>query len=150
MGFHDGAYCKLWKLDTSRKFPQGQISISRKDKQTGEYVDDFSGFVDFMGEAATAVQKLPAQGRFKIKSCDVSRVWSKEKQREFINFRIFDLEPAEQNAAAPAQRTAKGRDDDDMSVAELEARLAEAKMKAGKKAAEKFVPVDDADELPFD
>ncbi len=148
MGFRDGAYCKLWKLDTSRKFPQGQISISRKDKQTGEYVDDFSGYVDFMGEAANAIQKIPAQGRFKIKGCDVSRIWSKEKQREFINFRIFDLEPVEQNSAAPAQRSAKSKTNDDMSVAELEARLAEAKMKAaGKKVA---TDNEDEDELPFD
>ena len=149
MGFRDGAYCKLWKLDMSGKFPQGQISISRKDKTTGEYVDDFSGFVSFIGEAANAVQKIPNQGRFKIKGCDVSRIWNREKQREFINFRIYDLEDAT-NVAPPAnnqpqQRSSAKSSGSQMSVAELEAKLAEAKLReSGKNVAD-----DSGDDLPF-
>jgi hypothetical protein len=150
MGFRDGAFCKLWKLDTTGKYPQGQISISRKDKDSGEYVDDFSGYVSFIGDAATAIKKIPAQGRFKIKGCDVSRVWNKEKQREFINFRVFDLEDATSAApsTAPAnQQKPRGttkKQSDDMSVAELEARLAEAKLReSGRSVAE------NPDDLPF-
>lgn len=149
MGFRDGAYCKLWKLDTSGKYPQGQISISRKDKDTGEYVDDFSGFVSFIGEAATAVKKIPASGRFKIKGCDVSRVWNKEKQREYINFRVYDLEDATNTAPATNnQQQTRNTDKNqgsEMSVAELEARLAEAKLReSGKNVA------GGDDDLPFD
>lgn len=149
MGFRDGAFCKLWKLDTSGKYPTGQISISRKDKDTGEYVDDFSGYVTFIGDAANAVKKLPAQARFKIKGCDVSRIWSKEKQREFINFRVFDLEDVTNTRSTSNDqqkaRTPANKQSEDMSVAELEARLAEAKLReSGKSVAE------DPDELPFD
>lgn len=150
MGFRDGAYCKLWKLDNSGKFPQGQISISRKDKDSGEYVDDFSGFVSFIGAAADAIKKIPTGGRFKIKGCDVSRVWNKEKQREYINFRIYDVEDAT-NTGAPQtpnqQKTGSATKNhkEDLSVAELEARLAEAKMReSGKNVA------GGDDELPFD
>lgn len=149
MGFRDGAFCKLWKLDTDGKYPQGQISISRKDKESGEYVDDFSGYVSFIGDAATAIKKIPMQGRFKIKGCDVSRVWNKEKQREFINFRVFDLEEVTSGAPSPAsnnQQKARGstkKQGNDMSVAELEARLAEAKLReSGKSVAQE-------DDLPF-
>ena len=150
MGFRDGAYCKLWKLDNSGKFPQGQISISRKDKDSGEYVDDFSGFVSFIGAAADAIKKIPTGGRFKIKGCDVSRVWNKEKQREYINFRIYDVEDAT-NTGTPQtpnqQKTGSATKNhkEDLSVAELEARLAEAKLReSGKNVA------GGDDELPFD
>lgn len=150
MGFRDGAYCKLWKLDNSGKFPQGQISISRKDKDSGEYVDDFSGFVSFIGAAADAIKKIPTGGRFKIKGCDVSRVWNKEKQREYINFRIYDVEDATNTGAPQTPNQQKTRStakkaDDDLSVEELEARLAAAKLrKSGKNVAEAI-----DDELPF-
>ena len=53
MGFRTGAYAKVWEIspmsDTSTKL---RISISRKNKQTGEYEQDFSGFVLCIGSAA--------------------------------------------------------------------------------------------------
>ena len=53
MGFRTGAYAKIWKVepfsDTSTKL---RISISRKNKQSGEYEQDFSGFVSAIGTAA--------------------------------------------------------------------------------------------------
>lgn len=147
MGFRDGAYCKLWKLDNSGKFPSGQISISYKDKTSGEYVDDFSGFVTFVGDAAKAVDKMTIPGRFKINGCDVSRTYNKEKQKEFIYFRVFNIEEVEDRGPqkAPTKRESKQQKaSDDMSVAELEARLAEAKLReSGKKVA------DSEDDLPF-
>ena len=149
MGFRNDAYAKLWKLDMSRKYPEGQISISRKDKTTGEYVTDFQGFVTFNGKAAEDIQKVPKEGRFQIKQCDVSRVFNKEKQREYTNFRVFEIDAnvdnggQRQQTSGRAPATAKG--DDNMSVAELEARLAEAKLReSGKNVA------GDPDELPFE
>lgn len=46
MGFRTGAFAKVWEVtpmsDTSTKV---RISVSRKNKQSGEYEQDFSGFV---------------------------------------------------------------------------------------------------------
>lgn len=46
MGFRTGAYAKVWEVtpmsDTSTKV---RLSVSRKNKQTNEYEQDFSGFV---------------------------------------------------------------------------------------------------------
>ena len=53
MGFRTGAYAKVWEVtpmsDTSTKV---RMSVSRKNKQTGEYEQDFSGFVLCIGTAA--------------------------------------------------------------------------------------------------
>ncbi len=147
MGFRDGAYCKLWKLKTDRKFPDGQITISRKNKDTGEYVTDYQGFVSFVGAAAEKVVKLKEGARFQIKGCDVSRTYDKEKGREYINFRIFDLESQDEDKSQEQASTGTKakKNDDNMSVAELEARLAEAKLRESGKAVADDLP----DDLPF-
>lgn len=50
MGFRNGAYATIWEVkpvsDTNTK---ARISVSRKNKQTGQYETDFSGFVEFIG-----------------------------------------------------------------------------------------------------
>ena len=50
MGFRSGSFAKVWEVspvnDTSTKL---RISVSRKNKQTGEYEQDFSGFVMCVG-----------------------------------------------------------------------------------------------------
>ena len=55
MGFRNGAFAKVWEVtpvsDTSTKL---RISISRKNKQTNEYEQDFSGFVLAIGTAAAS------------------------------------------------------------------------------------------------
>lgn len=55
MGFRNGAYATIWEVkpvsDTNTK---ARISVSRKNKQTGQYETDFSGFVEFIGTAAAS------------------------------------------------------------------------------------------------
>lgn len=59
MGFRTGSFCTIWEVepisDTNTK---ARISISHKNKQTGEYETDFSGYVNFMG--TVAAKKHPA------------------------------------------------------------------------------------------
>ena len=48
MGFRTGSYATIWTVESaSDTRTKARISISRKNKQTGEYDTDFSGFVDF-------------------------------------------------------------------------------------------------------
>ena len=55
MGFRTGAFAKVWEVtpmsDTSTKL---RMSISRKNKKTDEYEQDFSGFVLAIGTAAAS------------------------------------------------------------------------------------------------
>lgn len=97
MGFRKGAYAKVWEVDpvndTSTKL---RISVSRKNKQTGEYEQDFSGYVLCIGTVTAAkAAKLSAGDQIKIGDCDVSTWYNKETKKGYTNFKIFSLEEAE-------------------------------------------------------
>ena len=73
MGFRTGAYAKVWEVtpmsDTSTKV---RMSISRKNKQSGEYEQDFSGFVLAIGTAAAKkAASLKEGNRIKLGDVDV-------------------------------------------------------------------------------
>lgn len=94
MGFRSQAFCKIWEItpqtDTRTK---GRISISRKNRQTGEYETDFSGFVSFLGTAAARKAAVLKEGdRIRLGDVDVSNRFDKEKQITYTNFNIFSFE----------------------------------------------------------
>ncbi len=94
MGFRNGAYAKIWDVsgvsDTNTKL---RISISRKDNRSGEYVNDFSGFVNAIGTAAAAkALRLKKGDRIKLGDVDVSNKYDKEKQVTYTNCKIFSFE----------------------------------------------------------
>lgn len=83
MGFRTGAYAKIWEVtpmsDTSTKV---RMSVSRKNKQTGEYEQDFSGFVLCIGTAAARkAAQLHEGSRIKIGDCDVTTKYDVRGQR---------------------------------------------------------------------
>ena len=84
MGFRTGAYAKIWEVtpmsDTSTKV---RLSVSRKNKQTNEYEQDFSGFVLAIGTAAE---------RIKLGDVDVTTKYDKEKKVTYTNFKMFSFE----------------------------------------------------------
>lgn len=94
MGFRTGAYAKVWEVipvgDTSTKL---RMSVSRKNKQTGEYEQDFSGYVLCVGTAvAKKARCLPAGARIKLGDCDVSTRYDAERQTSYTNFKLFTFE----------------------------------------------------------
>lgn len=99
MGFSNGSYAKLWKIEKvkGKDYYLGQISTSRKN-QKGEYENDFSAsFVRIVGEAAKAADagKIKAGDRIYIARCDVTNKYDKEKKTEFVNYTIFACEKAD-------------------------------------------------------
>lgn len=86
-----------------------RLSISRKDKETGEYEDEFSGFCMFIGHAKAKAEKLKERDRIKLGDVDVTRRYDKEKQKEYYTFKVFDFEFADDagrgNQSAPAAAT---------------------------------------------
>jgi hypothetical protein len=94
MGFRTGSYAKVWsidpKTDTSTLV---RLSISRKDKQTNEYVQDFSGFVSFVGTVAAKKAACLKEGdRIKLVDVDVTNNYNKEKNITYTNFKCFSFE----------------------------------------------------------
>lgn len=107
MGFRTGAWAKIWEITPGERSTKLRISTSKKNKQTDQYEQDFSGFVTLAGTAHKEAGKLSAGDRFKIGDCDVSSRYDKEKKKEYINFIIFsfslsdDAKPVEKESTAP-------------------------------------------------
>ena len=104
MGFRTGAYAKVWKVepysDTSVKL---RISISRKNKQSGEYEQDFSGFVNAIGTAAAKKAACLKEGdTIKLGDVDVTTKYDKDKKVTYTNYKIFSFDVDNGGSSAPA------------------------------------------------
>lgn len=104
MGFRTGAYAKVWEVnpmsDTSTKL---RVSISRKNKKTDEYEQDFSGFVLAIGTAAASkAARLKEGDRIKLGDVDVSTKYDKEKKVTYTNFKMFSFD-ADGESPAPSR-----------------------------------------------
>lgn len=94
MGFRTGAYATVWSVEAfSDTMTKGRISVSRKNKQTGEYETEFSGYVGFLGTvAAKKALALKERDKIKIGDCDVKTNYDKAKNITYYNFNIFSFE----------------------------------------------------------
>lgn len=97
MGFRTGGYMSCWGTEPSRSgnTTKVRLSSSRKNKLTGEYEQDFSGYCTFIGKAHEMAQNLQPKDRIKILECDVGTTYDKEKKKEYVNYKVFDFEMAD-------------------------------------------------------
>lgn len=94
MGFRTGSFAKVWEVnpisDTNTKI---RISISRKNKNSGEYEQDFSGFVNCVGTAAAKKAACLTEGaRIKLGDTDVTTRYDREKKIEYVNYKVFSFD----------------------------------------------------------
>lgn len=104
MGFRKGAYATVWEVKPGNgRYSDVRISISKKKRDTEEYVTEFSGYVRFVGDAHDAIQAYGERARIKIGECDVTNKYDKEKKVTFYNCAVFSFEDADGNSSsAPA------------------------------------------------
>lgn len=95
MGFGVNSWAKAWEFKPSDRYTDTRISTSKKDRQTDEYKQDFSGFVRLVGAAHTKAQTMKNGDRFKILSCSVENTYDKESRVTYYNFIVFDIESAD-------------------------------------------------------
>ena len=108
MGFRTGAFATVWSVEPGKgNFTKVRLSTSRKDKESGEYVQDFSGFCMFIGTANAAASSLHTRDRIKLGDVDVTTTYNKETNKEYVNYRVFSFEPAASDH--PAQAGAGGQ-----------------------------------------
>lgn len=106
MGFRAGAYAKVWDVspvsDTNTKV---RLSVSRKNKQTDEYEQEFSGFVMFVGSACAAkALKLSRGARIKLGDVDVTTKYDSDKKITYTNFKAFGFD--EEGASSGGKKEA--------------------------------------------
>ena len=115
MGFRQGAYCKIWQVrpDSDTK-TSVRLSISRKNKFTGEYDQEFSGFVSFVGTAcASKAAKLKEGDRIRLGDIDVQNRFDKEKNVTYFYPKVFSFEMADEPSGGAAKPKAElGTSDD--------------------------------------
>ena len=91
--FSAGSYAKIWEIKAiNANYSDIRISTSKKDKETGEYKQDFGGYVRMVGQAHKAMETLKESDSFKIIRCGVENHYNKEKKTTYNTFVIFEVE----------------------------------------------------------
>lgn len=105
MGFKQNAWATIWSAEPGKgNFTNVRLSISRKNRETDQYEDEFSGFCMFIGEARAKAERLKERDRIKLGDVDVTRRYDKEKQKEYYTFKVFSFQTeSEANAGSPTR-----------------------------------------------
>ena len=107
MGFRQNGFMTVWSVEPSKSgtTTQVRLSSSRKNKQTGEYEQDFSGFCTFIGDAHKNAAVLKERERIRLLECDVSTVYDREKRAEKVFYKVFSFECLDQTQpSSPSQK----------------------------------------------
>jgi len=110
MGFRTGAFCKCWEvMPGNGNFTKVRMSISRKNKDTGEYEQEFSGYVMMIGHAHAKAQQLHNGDRIRLGDVDVTTTYNREQNKEYVNYKCFEFEMADDAAGSHATAGSTGR-----------------------------------------
>lgn len=111
MGFRSGAYAKIWELEQTENAVNARISISRKDKNSGQYTQAWGGYARFYGDAAQAVQNAGKGGRIKLGEVDVTNRYDAEKKITSTYYSVYTAEVAQAGREAGNKAAAQLADD---------------------------------------
>lgn len=122
MGFRNNTYATVWSVETkTNTLTKCRISISKKNKNTGEYETDFSGYVSFVGTAAASkAAKLKEKDRIKLIDTDVSNKYDKEKDVTYTNFTVFSFELADSQSGSESSSPSNRSSSSDVDEGEVE------------------------------
>ena len=108
MGFRTNSYCTIWEVTpVSDTMTKARVSTSRKNRKTGEYETDFSGFVAFLGTAAAQkAARLKEHDRIRLGDVDVTSSYNKERKITYTNFNVYSFDMADdvKGSAKPANQ----------------------------------------------
>ena len=94
MGFRSNAYATVWSVEPiSDLNTKARISISKKNKNTGIYEEEFGGYVNFIGSAAASkAMSLKEKDRIRLGDVDLTTKYDKERKVTYYNPKIFSFE----------------------------------------------------------
>lgn len=101
MGFRNGAFATVWEVKPKTpNVTSVRVSVSKKNRDTGEYEQSFSGFVSFIGkETASAAAGLHEKQRIKLGECDVTTSYDSQKKITYTNYACFSFEIPDGNGS---------------------------------------------------
>ena len=100
--FSAESFAYIWEVKSrAERYTDVRISTSKKDKETGEYHQDFGAFVRLVGKAHEKAVKLGERDHFQILKCGVENRYDKEKKATFTNYLIFDIAVDDQVPEVP-------------------------------------------------
>lgn len=101
MGFRKDAWASVWSIEEGRgNTTKVRLSTSRKKKDSEDYEQDFSGFCTFIGTARAKAEKLKPKDRIKLGDVDVTTWYNKEKDQEYITYKVFDFDMSDGSGTA--------------------------------------------------
>lgn len=106
MGFHTGAYATIWSVEDKGNYTKVNLSVSQKNKNTGEYETKFSDFVNFVGAAHANAKELKPRDRIRIGDMDATNSYNKETNKRYYNFAVFSFESADNSSRSSSDSTA--------------------------------------------
>lgn len=104
MGLRTGAFATIWSVENKGNFSNVRVSTSKKNKTTGAYEQDFSGYLRFIGEAHRNVASLKEKDRIKIGEFEVTTNYDAAKKITYTNYAVFTFENQNGDTAAPAAK----------------------------------------------
>ena len=105
MGFRSNTHARVWSVEPGRgKFTKVNLSVSRKNKETGQYETDFSDFCMFIGEAHAKAALLKRGDRIRLGDVDVSNRYDKAADKKYVDYKVFSFDLADAAGDAQAQR----------------------------------------------
>ena len=118
MGFRTGAWATCWEVQTkSDTLTIVRLSTSRKEKNSDEYVQDFSKFVAFVGTAnAQKAAKLKEKSRIKLGDVEVTSRYDKENNKEYTNFTCYSFEQQDEDKGTSSNEFGNLPDPEEMIV----------------------------------
>ena len=117
MGFHTGCWMKVWEIKKTEKNTLIRVSISRKNKTTNQFEDDFTGYIRLAGRAAEMSDEIREGDRIKTGFCDVTTHYDKENKKSYVNYAILEIEELhhkeDRKSVAPASEEPTGETAED-------------------------------------
>lgn len=102
----ENSYVTVWDVQADEKKVRAQVSSSSKSTE-GQWVQDFSDYLTFIGDAKEAAAKLQRRDRIKINKCKVTNTYDREKKRTYYNFTVLDFELADNAGQSKSQTKPK-------------------------------------------
>lgn len=117
MGFRPNSWATCWGVECkSDTLTVGRISTSRKNKQSNEYEQDFSGFVSFIGTAtAKKAANLKEKDRIKLGEVEVTTKYDEANKKSYTNFRCYDFKTQAELESADKSKDAAQSEIEDKS-----------------------------------